>query len=124
MEQGSLYDHAVGARTQSVFRGVNERVREINAAFEDHVPLGDWICECADTGCTERIALTTQEYEHVRADPTAFAVAPADGHVFPQIEIVSWRTDRDWVVEKSGLAAELAQRVDPRRAALHGSATG
>ena len=63
MEQrGDLYDAALGARTQSLFRDVNERVREINATFADFVPLGDWICECADNGCAERIALTTAEY--------------------------------------------------------------
>jgi hypothetical protein len=94
MEQASLHDHALGARTQSLFRDVNERVREINATFAEFVPLGDWICECANNGCTQRIELTTREYEEVRGDPAAFAVAPTDDHVFQQIEDVVERKER------------------------------
>ena len=120
MEQGSLYDHALGARTQSLFRDVNERVCEINATFADYVPLGDWICECAENACVERIALTTEEYEQIRADATTFAVAPRVEHVFEQIEAVVRRTDRYWVVQKSGPAGELVKRVDPRRVGLRG----
>ncbi len=118
--RGDLYDAALGARTQSLFRDVNERVREINASFADFVPLGDWICECTENGCTERIALTTEEYEQVRADATTFAVAPGDDHVFEQIEAVVRQTDRYWVVQKSGTAGELVKRVDPRRVGLRG----
>ena len=39
-----------GARTQSLFRDVNERVREVNETFGEVVPLagvsppGDWLC--------------------------------------------------------------------------------
>jgi hypothetical protein len=120
MEQASLHDHALGARTQSLFRDVNQRVREINATFAEFVPLGDWICECANNGCTQRIELTTREYEEVRGDPAAFAVAPTDDHVFQQIEDVVERKERYWVVQKTGPAAELAMRVDPRRAGLRG----
>jgi hypothetical protein len=122
MEQrGDLYDAALGARTQSLFRDVNERVREINATFAEYVPLGDWICECAENGCAERIALTTEEYEQVRADATTFAIAPGQAHVFEEIEEVVRRTDRYWVVQKSGKAGELVERVDPRRVGLRGS---
>jgi len=123
-QQRDLYDAALGARTQSLFRDVNERVREINATFADFVPLGDWICECAESGCVERIALTTEEYEQVRADATTFAVAPSQGHVFEQIEEVVRRTDRYWVVQKSGPAGELVKRVNPRRVGLRGSQQG
>jgi hypothetical protein len=125
MEQRTdLYDAALGARTQSLFRDVNERVREINATFADFVPLGDWICECAENGCTQRIALTTEEYEQVRADATTFAVAAGQEHVFEQIEEVIGRSDRYWVVQKGGAAGELVKRVDPRRVGLRGSADG
>ena len=122
MEQrGDLYDAALGARTQSLFRDVNERVREINATFADFVPLGDWICECADNGCTERISLTTEQYEQVRADATTFAVAPGQDHVVEQIEEVVRRSEHYWVVQKNGAAGELVKRVDPRRVGLRGS---
>jgi hypothetical protein len=117
----NLYDQALGARTQSLFRDVNERVREIHSTFAEFVPLGDWICECANNACSERVALTPHEYEQVRANPTTFAVFPNDEHVFQQIEDVSARNDRYWTVEKTGHAAELAARVDPRRVGLRGA---
>jgi hypothetical protein len=106
-----------GARTQSLFRDINERVKDINEAFSVVVPLGDWICECFRQDCSERIPLTLDEYEQTRAAPVRFAVAPSDHHVDFLIEDVVDRNERYWLVEKTGLAAELAQRVDPRRAA-------
>ena len=105
-----------GARTQSLFRDANEKVQDINEA----VPLGDWVCECADESCVERIALTLAEYEIVREDPRRFAISPGDDHVVPEIEAVVARTERFWVVEMIGKAGELAAKVDPRRVGLHG----
>jgi hypothetical protein len=113
--EASVEQAARGARTQSLFRDVNERVKEINRAFGEIIRLGDWICECADDGCTGRMQLTTDEYEAIRANPVRFAVIPSEEHVFEEIErVVEW-TDRYWVVEKEGIAGELAERVDPRR---------
>jgi hypothetical protein len=120
LEQGEFHDAALGARTQSLFRDVNERVREINAAFAEHVPLGDWVCECAHNACSERIALNIQEYEGVRADPRRFFVVPSEEHVLPEIEEVVARHERFWVVEKEGPAGDLAAKVDPRRVGLRG----
>jgi len=111
-----------GARTQSLFRDVNERVAEINHAFSDFLPLGDWVCECADPQCTERVQVTREEYEKVRTDPRRFVVAPADAHVVEEIEHVVDRTERFWVVEKSGLAGDLTAKIDPRRVGLAANA--
>src|SRR5438093_1334751 len=82
------YDAALGARTQSLFRQVNEGVRQINEAFSDFLPHGDWSCECANPSCDLRIALTADEYERIRSEPTHFAVAAGDVHVFHPIESV------------------------------------
>lgn len=100
------------ARNQSLFRDVNERVREINGGLDSPRSLDEWLCECADNGCTARIALTIQEYERVRDDPTHFIVAP--DHVFPEVERVIERQDDYWVVEKLGQAAAVAEELDPR----------
>jgi hypothetical protein len=122
---GSTTDLAArGARTQSLFRDVNERVREINHAFSDALPLGDWICECADDTCTERVLVSAEQYEVVRANPTRFVVRAGDAHVVPAIEDVVERNERFWIVEKRGLAAELAARMDPRRVGLRGRSAG
>ena len=111
---------ARGARTQSLFRDVNERVREINHTFSFIVPQGDWICECADQACAERLALTHDEYEEVRSNPRRFLVAPADPHFFADIEGIHERRERYWIVEKYGIAGDLAAKVDPRGVGLRG----
>jgi hypothetical protein len=100
------------ARNQSLFRDVNERVKEISDGLNAQLPLGEWICECADDTCTERIELTMREYEQVRVDPAHFAVAPE--HVFPEVERIIEQSDRYWVVEKTGDAAAVAEQFDPR----------
>jgi hypothetical protein len=105
---------ARGARTQSLFRDANERVAEINEAFSIALPLGDWICECAKGDCSERVTLSPEDYERIRADPKLFFVYPSDDHVFADIEDVVERQATYWVVRKQGLAGELAARVDPR----------
>jgi hypothetical protein len=68
-------------KNQSLFRDVNERVNEVNKKHGLWVTLSDWICECADETCTERIELTPQQYERVREHPTQFIVAPSTEHV-------------------------------------------
>jgi hypothetical protein len=103
------------ARNQATYREVNERVASLNAAFTALLPFGEWICECFEDSCTERIELTSDEYEAVRASPTRFLVAPGERHVLPRIEDVIERNDRYWVVEKIGEAAAHVTGVDPRR---------
>jgi hypothetical protein len=121
----TTYDEsqALGARTQSLYRDVNERVLEINEAFSVAVPLGDWVCECADHSCVERIPLTMEEYEAVRANAMRFAIAPSAPHFFPELENVVTKTERYWVVEKTGTAGELAAKVDPRKFGVRGKSS-
>ena len=103
------------ARNQALYREINERVEAINAAFDSVLPLGDWICECADNTCMERLSLTHEEYETLRASGRRFAVRPHDDHVVAEVEDIVERNERYWVVEKKGVAAEIAEEVDPRR---------
>ena len=111
----SLEDAVRGGRTQSIFRDVNERVRRINEAFSVVVPLGEWVCECADQDCSVRVTMTHEQYETVRAVPTRFVVAVGEDHVVPEIETVVERHETYWVVEKLGEAAKVAASVDPRQ---------
>jgi len=80
-------------RNQSLYREVNERVKELNDAF-DALPIGEWICECANEECFETIELTHEEYEAVRAEGTRFFVKPDDPHVLPEAENVVERHER------------------------------
>jgi hypothetical protein len=101
------------ATNQVLFRHVNEQVEPLNEAFSVVLPLGSFVCECADDTCTQQISLTLDEYEAVRSDPHCFAVATGPEHVFPEIERVVARFDRYVVVEKV-VARELTEQLDER----------
>jgi hypothetical protein len=105
-------DQAVrAAENQSLFRTVNERIAELNRTFDMLTPYGSWACECAQLSCIQRVDMTLAEYTAMRADPIRFAVAPADEHVIPDVEQVVERTDRYWIVEKTGAAAGRAREL-------------
>jgi hypothetical protein len=113
--EGSATNRAEqAARTQSLFREINERVRSLNESFSQLVDLGDWICECANDTCVDRVEMSSRAYEAVRRDGAHFFVAPGNEHVWPDIERITERTDGYWVIEKTGQAGELARRADPR----------
>jgi hypothetical protein len=100
-------------RNEALWREVNERVNELNEAHDVAVELvTDWVCECPEESCSDRIGLTTEEYERVRTDSRHFLVAP--GHVDPEVETVAERHERYWVVEKRGEAADVAAQLDSR----------
>jgi hypothetical protein len=76
--------------------------------------MGDWVCECADTSCVDRLEMTADEYEAVRKNPACFVVAPSDEHVLPDVEAVTEQSERYWVVIKIGAGGEVARSADPR----------
>jgi hypothetical protein len=117
MEEATDSRAARAGRNQSLYREVNERVKEMNEAFDAFLPVGEWICECANDECFETIAMTHEEYEAVRVGGTRFFVKPEDGHVVPEAETVVERHERYWVVEKVGVAGTVAERQDPRSVA-------
>ena len=96
------------ARTQSLFREVNDRVQRPNKRSNGDTPLAEYVCECASADCVERITLTFGEYQTIRRTPTYFAVVPNYLHVVPEVERIVGKTDRYWIVEKTGVAAEIA----------------
>jgi hypothetical protein len=100
------------AINQSAFREVNESLEKLNQDFSQIIPVGDFVCECADTECTARIGLTIAEYEQLRSVPTHFAVR--HGHVVPDAERVVEEHVGYLVVEKFEAAADYATSVDPR----------
>jgi hypothetical protein len=100
-------------RNQALFREVNERLEGLNMTMSDLIPISDFICECANPECFERIGLTIPEYEALRADPTHFAVR--HGHVYLEAERVVAEHTGYTIVEKFEAAAGYAIRSDPRR---------
>jgi hypothetical protein len=105
------------ARNDDAFRTANERIEE---AAEGVVERAPFLCECADTTCTEVIMLDLQEYEHVREDVRRFINVPGhEASAQGWAEVVE-RHDGFVVVEKVGDAGRLVEeladvdRVDPR----------
>ena len=104
-------------RNQSMFREVNERIEEVSQRW---AAAPQFVCECENTRCAEIIALSVEEYELVRGDPTCFFVAP--GHDVPEVEEVVSTTDRYLVVRKLGVGRSIAVRFDPRQGDAHAPA--
>jgi hypothetical protein len=100
------------AKTQAMFREVNERIEGMNEEWATVLPVGEWICECADRGCVERVEMALAEYEYVRAHPNRFFVAP--GHELPVVEEAVEANERYVVVAKLAPGDEVAVAADPR----------
>jgi hypothetical protein len=95
------------ARNEVMFREINQRIRELATRFEQ---VGSeeiaFVCECADETCVERLSLTAEQYDGVRAIPAQFVVVP--GHeVTPLVERVVFRGSTFVIVRKVGIAAEI-----------------
>jgi len=102
------------ARNESLFREINERVKELNEAFDALSRQAEWICECGNTECLAPVPMTPAEYEAVRARGNdCFFVKPDETHVAPEVENIVERHERYWVVQKFGLAAEIAEEDSP-----------
>jgi hypothetical protein len=97
------------ARNESLFREVNERVKEISDASEGRI---DFLCECGDDQCTASISLTLVEYERLRSDPLLFGVKP--GHAIPDVEDVVDENERFQTARKHEDEARIARATDPR----------
>ena len=101
------------AQNQSLFRSVNEQIESLNERFGVPSERAEFVCECADDHCTERVTLTLGEYEDVRRVPTHFIVI--HGHVNHQFETVVENVDGYVVVEKFGEAGKEAVKLDERQ---------
>jgi hypothetical protein len=106
-------DQAKMARTESVFREVNEAIAKTAERFEAEET--DFICECSDSDCAHRITVELEDYEEVRGEATYFLLAP--DHHQPAVERVVERTDEFDVVEKvAPLMADISKALNPRAA--------
>ena len=100
------------ARTEAMFREVNERIAETAERF--HADEADFVCECADQQCAERVGATLDEYEQVRAHGDRFLLVP--GHEDESVEHVVGRPrPRLAIVKKAnGVVGRTVRRLDPR----------
>ncbi len=99
------------ARTEALFREVNERIAESAKRFESHE--AEFVCECSDPTCVHRIAAPLDTYESVRECGTQFLLAP--GHADERVERVVRERPRYAIVEKfQERVAALVRSLDPR----------
>jgi hypothetical protein len=100
------------ARNEALFREVNERVED----REDSRQRGgtaEFVCECADDACTERITVPLATYERARSDPYLFLLA--SGHERPGLDRVVEQREGFVIVRKdTPTAARIAEQTDPR----------
>jgi transcription initiation factor TFIID subunit TAF12 len=99
------------AKTEALFRDVNERIAESALRFE--AESTQFVCECADANCTDRVEATLDEYEDVRQDATTFLLSP--GHADDDIERVVAENGRFHIVEKvQATVRATVRRLNPR----------
>jgi hypothetical protein len=106
------------AKNEALFRSVNERVKALSERLSlvgvvDRRALEEYLCECADIECMERVRVTSEEYERVRSSSLWFLVAL--GHVVPEIERLVAENERFAVVEKTLDERDILVAADPRR---------
>jgi hypothetical protein len=94
---------------EALLRNVNERIEAVGGAFTLHNEPLDFLCECAELGCPERVRLRRSDYRRVRDDPTWFVVV--DGHQQPEVERVVGRLGSYLIVEKVEPDAAAAARA-------------
>lgn len=101
------------ARTEALFREVNERIAETAERFD--ASETKFVCECADQTCTTRVEATLEEYERVRDDGATFLLVP--GHEDDRIEsVVQVEGERAVVEKRHPTVARLVRRLNPRAA--------
>ena len=99
------------AKTEALFRDVNERIAETSERFDSDE--AEFMCECADPACAERLQLPLDEYEEVREEPTRFMLDP--DHVEPDVEEIVKRRHGYAIVEKvDDVVARIVRQLDPR----------
>ena len=98
-------EHETRGPEPSVVSWVNERINAIKETRAVWVSISEWVCECADETCTERIDMSPEEYEEL---PGSFrGRSRRDACVFGGR--VGCREARE-----IGEAAEVAEQLDNR----------
>lgn len=98
------------AANEAVFRAGNESIEKATRGLSKRT---EFLCECGDPRCFQRVELSAEEYEGVRSHPARFLVAP--GHEdLTAGEVVVEERGQWTVVEKRGEEREIVERRNPR----------
>src|ERR671930_749536 len=106
------------AHNEGLLRDVNDRIEEVMGQWDSRGEgpeprEADFLCECGDDNCTEKVRLTFAAYEDVRSDETHFVVFP--GHEKQGVEDVVAHGDSYRIVRKHPAEASMAEETDPHR---------
>ena len=104
-----------GLRKRSLFREVNERIRDVGTSFGFEPSEYALLCECAAADCTERLPVPCSVYERVRLEEQRFLVA--SGHARPGEDVV-------WADSRWAVVALEAEQTAPARAGSDSLAPG
>jgi hypothetical protein len=85
---------------EKLFREVNERVAQMHAGYH-RGPDPEWVCECGDQTCFERVVVALDDYRTVRSNGNWFLILP--GHEKSDVERVVRERQGYVVVEKDGV---------------------
>jgi hypothetical protein len=100
-------------QNEVVFREVNERLRELGEGFSLVSEQAQFVCECGNSACTERIQMPLGTYEEIRADAKRFFLIR--GHEHLEYEKIIEEREGFLIVEKlPGGPAGVAIKEDPR----------
>jgi hypothetical protein len=84
---------------EKLFREVNERFREVHAGYGSGRDP-EWVCECGDETCFEKIVVAIDEYREIRGHGNWFMIRP--GHEKLDVERIVGEREGFVVVEKDG----------------------
>lgn len=84
------------AVNESLFRDVNKNIHRSSA--DGRHDEAQFICECGERTCEEKVPMAIDTYEAIRGNPLRFFVRP--GHETPYAETVIDRHEAYVVVEK------------------------
>jgi hypothetical protein len=96
-------------RRFSFYRAVNERIREVNAAFAVFADNFEVFCECGARNCLERVEVPAKVYEDVLSGPRSLVKA---GHESPDHGVVVAESGSYLVIEETSPYAHGKQRED------------
>jgi hypothetical protein len=85
---------------EKLFREVNERVAQMHRGFQAGSDP-EWVCECGDESCFEKVTIPLDDYQEIRARNDWFFVKP--GHQKADVERTVEARSGYLVVEKYGL---------------------
>jgi hypothetical protein len=102
------------ADNEARFRNSNERIEESAIRLDGRDHHYPFVCECGRIACRQMLSLRIVEYEHVRSSPFWFLHWPGHAITASGIATVVERHPGYEIVEKYGVAGEVAQATDPR----------